>query len=306
METTQARLGQHIKGSAKSQAAIAKSIGISGSALSSWLSGAYKGNSDAVEHKVAKYLRREARRESALQIPIVRLSNYQLIGAALATAHEECEIALITGAAGTGKTTAITAYAKSNDSLLLRAHRGLTMHRLMADIAAQLGIAKVSGLANVCEAIIEKLKPLDIAVIVDEAEYLSDNSLELLRQVIYDSAESPLILVGLPRLAGIILNMKNDHEQLLSRVGSALKLEPIPISDFEQLMQAAWQGLDSSVIQRIYRYSQNQTRTGSSPSLRNCTKLLARLHRRCMREGAQPSAAMVDSVANLILQKPDI
>ncbi|MEM9423255.1 MAG: AAA family ATPase [Spirochaetota bacterium] len=297
---------QHIRDTAKSQAQVAKAIGISGAALSSWLSGKYQGDNEAVERKVRKYLQRESKRKESLSIPVVKLSNYRRIRAALATAHEECEIAVITGAAGTGKTTAIRSYAQQNAAILIRAHRGLTMHRLMASIAALLGVEKVGGLADTCEAIIEKLAPLDTAVIIDEAEYLSDNSLELLRQVIYDSGESPLILVGLPRLAGIIRNMKNDHQQLLSRVGIALQLEPTPFADFCELMQQSWKGLSESVMQRIYEYSQNETKAGSNPSLRNCSKLLMRLHRRCKQENKQASAEMVDSVASLIMQRPQI
>ena len=302
----QAELQRHIQTSAKSQNQIAKALGISSAALSQWLSVQYAGDNAAIEAKVAKYIKREAKRQQSLQIPTVRTTNYKRIETALALAHEDCEIAVITGAAGSGKTTAIAAYAKANNCLLLRAHRGLTMHRLMADIADLLGLEKVRGLANSCEAIIEKLRHLDTAIIIDEAEYLSDNSLELLRQVIYDSAQSPLVLVGLPRLAGLIRNMRNDHEQLLSRVGIALQLEPTPLADVEKVIKAAWAELPQSVIKRIYDYSQNRSKMGSSPSLRSAAKLLLRLHRLCGKTMQKPTATLIDEVAALIMQKTQL
>lgn len=59
-----------------------------------------------------------------------------------------------------------------------------------------------------------------MVVIIDQADYLSDASLELLRCIIVDMAEVGLVLVGMPRLKMKLENLANDHEQLLSWVGT--------------------------------------------------------------------------------------
>lgn len=297
------QLHQHIEQTGKSQAQIARALGISAAALSSWLSGHYKGDNGALELKVSRYLKREGKRSSVLQIPTVATSNYKLIYSALGIAQEEYDIALITGAAGTGKTTAAKAYAKAHNAIYLKAHRGLTMHRLFSQLAELLELSTPKGLAANCAAISQALSDRDTLIIIDEAEYLSDNSLELLRQIINDDACCGLALIGLPKLGFLIRNMANDHEQLLSRVGVALKLDPIPRSDFDLLFKRTWPDLSPDLQERIYALCENKGPTGSSPSLRNCTKILARIWRACHISGGKPSIQMLDEASRLIMTK---
>lgn len=302
------QLKAHLSAQCLSQASCAKALGVSGAALSTWLAATYQGDNAALEQKIKRYLRRESNRAGILQIPVVFTGNYKYINSALAVAQEEYDIAVIVGAAGTGKTTALKAYAQRNSAIYIKAHRGLTMHRLFSHIAELLGLPhgpgkRSLGLAGICAAITETLEPRDTLLIIDEAEYLSDNSLELLRQVIHDDSRCGLALCGLPKLAGLLRNMVNDHEQLLSRVGVYAQLEPVPQSDFGLLMDKAWPDLPQPLREGIYRASLNQTRTGAQPSLRNAAKIMARMYRACARTGAQPSAELVEEATRLIMTK---
>jgi DNA transposition AAA+ family ATPase len=62
----------------------------------------------------------------------------------------------------------------------------------------------------------------------DEADYLSDGSLELVRRVINDKAQTGVAPAGLPRLKYKLENLRNDHQQLPSRVGRCRKSSGLP------------------------------------------------------------------------------
>jgi hypothetical protein len=62
-------------------------------------------------------------------------------------------------------------------------------------------------------------------MLIDEADYLSDGSLELVRRVINDKAQTGVVLAGLPRLKYKLENLRNDHQQLTSRVGVFLEVK---------------------------------------------------------------------------------
>jgi DNA transposition AAA+ family ATPase len=68
---------------------------------------------------------------------------------------------------------------------------------------------------------------------IDEADYLSDSSLELVRRIINDNAQTGVVLVGLSRLKYKLENLRNDHQQLTSRVGVLLEVKRLSKADAE-------------------------------------------------------------------------
>jgi DNA transposition AAA+ family ATPase len=84
-----------------------------------------------------------------------------------------------------------------------------------------LGVSIKGTKSTIIDRIVEELHGRDMVLITDQTDYLTDASLELLRCIIVDMAEVGLVLVGLPRLIYKLENLANDHEQLLSRVGTS-------------------------------------------------------------------------------------
>jgi DNA transposition AAA+ family ATPase len=110
-----------------------------------------------------------------------------------------------------------------------------------------------------------------MVLIVDQADYLSDAALELLRCIIVDMAEVGLVLVGLPRLKIQLENLQNDHEQLLSRVGTFLKVNRMRDEDAMKIIQSVWESASQEVITALTKCAHGSVRT--------LVKLIGHVHR---------------------------
>jgi DNA transposition AAA+ family ATPase len=233
---------------------VAVSIGISPGTLSAYKNRSYNGNIGAVEEKIGAWLAREERRVSAVAIPFVVTVAVENFYRAVEMAHDYRNIALITGDAGTGKTTACQHYALENPGAVcaVYAYPGMGQQKLVSEIVGALGLGR-KGSKSALERLVEELRGWDVVVIIDQADYLTDASLELLRCVVVDMAESGLVLVGLPRLDGQLRALKNDHDQLLSRVGGALKVERMKAEDAEHITRGVWADIGMDALAELVK-----------------------------------------------------
>jgi len=296
-------LKQYIASEKSSQNQIAKSIGISGGAISAWLSDTYKGDNDKLSRSIEVYLRKEKNRRQALVIPTVQIETFRQIHLAMDIAAEEIDIALICGQAGTGKTLALTEYIAQYGGIYIKVDKTYTQHRLATVLADKLGVNIKGSAAQLTERIIHILAELDSLVVIDEADYLFDSSLEYLRQVVYDAGHTGLVLCGLPRLSAIIQNVRNDHDQLLTRIGVRLMLDDISREDMEAVIDTAWSGLRAPVKKKIIESSAIRFRSEPSPCLRTLEKILKRLHLYTHRKGEEPTIEDVKEVAKLAMRR---
>jgi len=83
--------------------------------------------------------------------------------------------------------------------------------------------------------IILRLKDSGRLIIVNQAEYLSQLSLELLR-TIHDEAKIGLLLVGMPKLYFNLKGKKSEFRQLFTRIGYKVKLENLKPVDTESIV----------------------------------------------------------------------
>jgi len=303
MDELKERLKQHLSVTRKSQNQIARSIGVSSGVISSWLSDSYKGDNRKLSHSIKAYLRKEENRQRRLHIPTVEIDCYRKIRLAMDTAAEETDIALICGHAGTGKTTALIDYVNRYGGIYIKADKTITQHTLTLLLANKLSIG--GPVIQLTEKIIHTLEDLDTLIVIDEADYLSDGALEYLRQVVYDAGHTGLVLCGLPRLEAAIQNIRNDHDQLLTRIGVRLMLEDISDSDMESVIDAAWPALKTPIKKALISASAIRFRSEPSACLRTLEKILKRLHLYTHSRDAQPNPTIEDvkEVAKLVMRR---
>lgn len=257
-----------------SQAQIARELGLSESTISMYKSRTYNGNITIIEKKIQAFLRRENRRVSDdVAIPIAETSTIENIRMAIEMAHDYRDIAVIVGEAGLGKTTSINEYKSENPGAVavVYAYPGITQYRLITEIARALGVYGNGSQAVLVDRILEGLRGRDLVLIIDQADYLTDGSLELLRCISVDMSDVGLVLVGLPRLEMRLRNLRNDHEQLLSRVGTFLKIGKMKAADAAKIISGVWESASEEVINGL-------TKTASG-SIRTLIKLIERTHR---------------------------
>jgi DNA transposition AAA+ family ATPase len=206
-----------------------------------------------------------------LDVPVAETSTLEKIRRAITIAQDEGDIAVIVGESGSGKTTALRQYAmESHSAILIEVDPSFSQVTLMNEIARALGVEAKGGQNAVTERIIETLTGRDAVLLVDEADYLSDSSLELLRRVINDKSHTGVVLVGLPRLEFKIRNLRNDHQQLQSRIGVLIKIGTLKKTDASNILTGVWKGIPKQVIDSFIETAKGSTRT--------LVKLMGRVH----------------------------
>lgn len=282
------------EGKRLSQSRAARELGVSAGLISAYKSRSYSGSIAVIEEKIRAFLEREERRVSDVVIPIVETTTVENIRRAVEMAHDYKDIAVITGDAGTGKTTAIRRYEEeSHAARAVYAYPGMSQQKLIIEIARSLGVYQKGVKSVLIERIVEELRGRDMVLIIDQADYLTDASLELLRCIIVDMAEVGLVLVGLPRLKMQLENLRNDHEQLLSRVGTFLKVERMKAVDAARIIQRVWQSASEDVIGAMTK--------SANGSVRTLVKLIGRIHRiMAVNRLETPTAEAVSDACELV------
>ena len=264
-------VGNPDEGKRISQSKAAQALGYSSGVISAYKSKTYNGAVRNLEEKIAAWLKREARRLERVEIPTAETSVLDQVRKAASMAQDEADIAVIVGDAGTGKTTALRRYeAESHSAFLVEVDPSFTKNVLVAEVARALGVDIKGGMTVVIGRIIEALAERDAVLIIDEADYLSDSSLELVRRIINDKARTGVVLVGLPRLEYKLRNLRNDHEQLASRVGVLLKVGRMKRPDAVKILDGVWKGLPKDVVDAFVAMA--------GGSVRTLTKLMGRVH----------------------------
>ena len=249
----------------------AAALGYSPTVISAYKNRSYTGNVKALEEKIAAWIKREDRRLARVDIPTAETSTMEQVRRAITIAQDEADIAVIIGDAGSGKTTALRQYVnESHSALLIEVDPSFSKVTLINEIARALGVEDKGGMNAVVERVIEALKDRDTVLIIDEADYLSDSSLELVRRVIKDKAKTGVVLVGLPRLEYKIRNLRNDHEQLASRIGVLVKLGKLKKADAEKIIAGVWKDLPKETVDAFTKTANGSTRT--------LVKLMGRVH----------------------------
>lgn len=264
-----------------SQAAAADQMGISGAALSQWLRGVYKGDSNAIADKASGWLASRADRR-ALRAGLPEpppwaetpLANRAV--AALAHAHLAGDLAVVYGAAGLGKTVAMRRYAslRPNVWTVTASGAACSVAAVLGRVASAMGLrldSRQRAASAVEAAVIERMSGSGGLLAVDEAQHLPTRSLEELRGL-HDASGCGVALVGSdPFWLQLSGGRRPEFAQLFSRVGMRVRLGRPGSADVAALLDA-W-GLSGSGLEPAA--AAIATRHGA---LRGLTKALVRAH----------------------------
>ncbi len=289
----QSRLESALEKYGYSQNRAAKEIGYSASAISDYRNDKYSADLAKLEEAIERWLTRMDQFYSSTAVGVVQTQGLNRIMMAISVAHIERDIALITGKAGSSKSTAAQTYWSENPRtcIYIEVVQGMNRKAMIQAIAGSLGIDTYRvGEQSLIRLISEMLHDRQMVVILDEADYLKADALEFSRRLVHDLGQSGLVLIGLPRLAAKIQNLRNDHRQLESRIGIHLQVPSLSRSDARQIARSVWPNITDAAFTALYKHAHGDVRV--------FTKLMSRIKRTMARNNTQDlDVEMVDAAA---------
>ena len=220
-----------------SQASIARSIGVSGSAISQYMRGKYTGDVEALEKKISTYIE-NYHEQSGNQdnIEVMQTADLVMIDSTLSEIVINQEMGVIYGKAGTGKTAATKKWVQKHpEAILIETDPSLSTKELLLEILKGLGQKNMQGSnRTLLLEIVKIFKKSERVLLIDEAENLTTKSLEAIRRI-HDFSHVPVALIG---TYALIQNMKGRNGELLqlySRVNNKWEMRGLNDDDRQNL-----------------------------------------------------------------------
>ncbi|EBH8950855.1 AAA family ATPase [Salmonella enterica] len=247
-----------------SQGQVARAIGRSSATMNQYLQGKYNGDIADMEERIGHFLRRVREKQNTLRIDerFVSTPTARKGLEVLAYAHQECEICVLYGAAGLGKTMILKEYARRDSNVIfIEADPGFTARTLLEELCGRLRLSKNGNIHALIEVCVEKLKDSGRLLVIDEAELLPYRALEVIRRL-HDKAGIGVVLAGMPRLIVNLKGKRGEYAQLYSRVALALDLgNALARQDFDQIaLDLMPEAEDQKVSDALYEQSKGNAR----------------------------------------------
>lgn len=280
-----------------SQSQVARAIGRSGAVVNQFLQGKYTGDISDIQERITSFINREQEKEKnrRIQAHFVTTDMAAKGLEVLAYAHQECEICVLYGAAGLGKTMLLGEYAARNkDALFIEADPGYTARTLLEELCRLLGVKVRGNIHELIDACVRELRGSGRLLMVDEAELLPYRALEVLRRL-HDKAGIGVVLAGMPRLLINLKGRRGEFAQLYSRVALALNLgDTLSRDDFNQIaMDMMPEASEAGIGDALY--------TRSLGNARRLFKLARGVYRICDISQVPVSVGAIDKFAEMLI-----
>ena len=228
------------------------------STLSAYLADKYQGSLANLNEKAAKWL--DARRRGRNLRTRRRAPDYLETPPSLAFedvfAHAKGtpDVGMVTGGAGVGKTLAATEYRRrSNNVWIMTADTSMrSPTAILRKLSKIVESTERRGLL-VLDSIVERVEGTAGLIIIDEAQNLATESIDLLR-TIHDRAEIGIVFMGNEPLRDRIEGMgrQASHAQIFSRIGMRRKRDKPQVKDVMMILDG-W-GISGKPLRDLCRY----------------------------------------------------
>jgi len=216
-------LTEFMEQSQKSQRQISKETGLSTSVISQFLGGSYAGDNEEVAKIVNQYLTVSKARLNNVSSSCfyADLYNTKEVLFTCFYAHRHNDLALVSGDAGAGKTTALKHYAETNTGVIFVTANACTTSAtsILGLFGDRLGRNVPGRKAALMNTLIEQLAGTNRLIIIDEADHLSLDALQAVRNL-NDLAGVGIVLAGNDKIYRQMLSGRRSYEfdQLRTRI----------------------------------------------------------------------------------------
>jgi len=283
-----------LKAEGWTQAKIAKTIGVSTTAISNLVRGKGKDNFRLIAEKLAELYNSETRRQRRsagkryIETSVAR-GIHTLITQTDALSSSESKIGVIIGDAGHGKSVCLKEYFRANKNTIYAELDGaMTTTAIFSEIARKLTLDSSGIINSIARRLIDELQNRSMLVMLDEASYLTVDQLDKLRQIIVVKARCPLILTGNSDLHKTIMQNPNRRgyeclDQFTSRLSYILNLDDLAAQpgggmytaeEIRDLYQYGGLKLTRGAVESLSKIA----RAAKGGRLRTCDTIVAALH----------------------------
>lgn len=265
-----------------SQASLSRALGVSASAISLFLKDKYAGKSEELAEKIKLYIANFSKREEKEEVKLYESKDKKMSDFVIAEAIENREIAIITGEAGSGKSSIAKEWSKSHPNVvLIEATLHTTASVLLRELCTRFGVNGGSNLHESVSNIAKYLKSADVVLMIDEAEHLPLRALEDLRRI-WDFSGVPLVLFGTEILVRNLMGKNGELRQLYSRIGGKYKMKGLDKEECKEVF-----------CEEIYSYTLGNFR--ASHKLYKRATRLAELHHEPL------SSEIIKNAVNMVI-----
>ena len=239
--------------------ATAKAIGISPASLSKLRKGGYNADMGNMQKKIAQYLQlQKERREILPKAPFVETLVARKVMRLCRMAHVERKMVVLAGQSGIGKTMALRKYSLENKSVIyIAANSASGMQTTIYRIAQLAGTSVVGDTSIRAERIIGALKGTNKVIIVDEADHLKLNAIEMIRYI-HDQAGIGVVLSGWQEMIHTITgggSGEGKYSRIYTRCGAIESLRPISKKDARLIVEAILGQTKQDIVEKFYEVS---------------------------------------------------
>ncbi len=223
------------------QTQVAASIGVSVSALNSFIKGSYKGNNERIAKAITYFLdkQKEAGEETGRfkkDFDFVETEVYNNVLRSVNLAEYRGEIRVITGASGVGKTVSLNQIKADRDSsmILVKCYPAIRKNRFLKKLCQSAGIDAVGTYDDMFEELCDRLNDTGRIIAIDEAEHLTIDSIDAVRRI-NDFTGCGVVFVGLPKFYNALSRRQADYAYVYNRTAMPMKLKKNKATDLASM-----------------------------------------------------------------------
>ena len=205
------------------QSKVAKEMGLSPATISQFLNGTYVGNNTDIAKAVEGYIQIATARlkNKSATVFYEGLRNTQISTFGATYAHKNCEIVLLSGDAGAGKTTALEYYTSSHSGVIFVTADVCTSSAtaILTEIAGAMGKSVSGTKSRIMKTLIDSLTGTNRLIIIDEADQLTFSALQAIRKL-NDKAKVGILLAGNNKIYNqMVMGAKcTEFDQIRTRI----------------------------------------------------------------------------------------